>query len=368
LHQPPQKLFIPSFVEPSVLGPILVAVAALFLKAEQFILQRLSGRKTASALTLLAIAGLFGGMLIWLFPQVLDGGAAGLSPNERWLALHDHDEAMSVFTRSHGLFDVLGLIMPTVLALAAGVYAVRQTRRRRRAVALCYLGFAACGGVLSEIYARYYHHAMTTACVWLAWLWEHAKNLLVANRSYTLKVTAIFIALGPFWMVLLPATLENAPFTSHVLLFPAQLQADYFACASLPMSDYLNRHYGKDTLLLAPYAYSPQFLIQTDMIVDFVGNYPSHDKFIDNYGFFKTRSAEGARDIVARHNADLVITCRAPLLYEPDLPMSDQEFIVRLQMGYVPRWLKPVAIDVAANFVLYEVDKKYVGIPDPNER
>jgi len=360
MHQPPANLFTVSFAEPSILGVILVSCAGIFLKFEQLVLIRIQKNKVLSAIILCAASVCVGVGLVSIFPRMLDGAAAGLSPAERKMAFATHFEARHLYAVSHGWLNFLCLVMPTVMALVAGGFAFKHAHGRRRALYFCFLGFAALGGGMSEMFSRYYHHAMTTACAWLVWLWEKAKLQIRRNKNYTLYAFGVFVALGPFWMLLLPAVEKDAPVTSQILLFPAAIQIAQDPCDSLPVANYINDHYPKETNLLVPYWLSSQFLYQTDVRVDFVANYPSQDKFIDNYKFYGTQSESDARDIVAKHHVDLVTICQYPLLYNQTFPDNLQVFVALLQLGRHPNWLKPVNMNLATNYRLYEVDKSLI--------
>jgi hypothetical protein len=361
MYQPPQHFFAISFAEPSMLGVILVAVAGLFLKFEQVILLRWGKDRRITALILGLAAILTGGLLVWLFPDMLNGGAAGLSPNERKMALHEHFEALSLYAVSRNGLEFINFAMPLVIGLAAAIFAlwkVPARARRRRAVYFCYFGFAMLGAGMSCLYSRFYHHAMTSACAWMLWAWERIKSRLRKNRNYTLAAIGIFFVLGPGWVVVMPAIENNYQIDSQLLLFPASIQAVHEPCDSLSMADYINDHYPKTTLLDVPYWHSAQMLYQTDTRLDFLANYPSHDKFIDNYNFFGTRDMEEARAIAVRHGFDLVTACVNPYLYYPQLPDDKQTLIARLQAGHPPAWLRRVNTgDLNTPFLLFEIDK-----------
>jgi hypothetical protein len=361
MHQAPQNLFTISFAEPSILGAILVGTAGLFLQIEFLVLQRCGKNKTASAVLLIALVALLAGILISFFPRLLDGAAAGLSPAERKMALHEHYEAKPVYSLAHDAYEFISWHAPIVIGFAFAVLAIARSTGRRRAVHLCYFGFALTGTVMCEQFSRFYHHAMTTSCAWLLWGWEWFKTRLRRNRHYSLLALASFVAIGPFWLFLLPAIGHNAPITSQILLFPAAIQAAGDPCDSLSLADFINNHFNKDTLLDVPYWQSQQFLYQTDVRTDFLANYPSHDKFIDNYNFFGTRNMEEARLIAVRHHIDLVTACQSPFLFSNALSDGSQILMARLQGNKPPPWLKRIETPgIATNYLLYAVDKKAV--------
>jgi len=363
MHQPPAHLFDISFAEPSMLGPIIIAMAAVFFGLEHFVLTRIGHRKEASLIIIVMIAGLIAVLLATAFPQMLDGAAAGLSPVERQMALAEHYEAMPVHrvmkNMTLGVIGTLGVLMPTIIAVIVGAFAaITTTNRRRRALRIAYFGFAAFSGGMSEIFSRYMHHAMTTACVWLLWIWENITARLPRNRSFSLASLATFIVLGPLWMLLLPAFQSDAPVLSQVLLFPAKVQAVQDPCDITYITWYINEHYSKDTLLIVPNWDSSRFLYHTDVRINFVANYPSHDKFIDNENFFQTNDLSLAKNIARRHDLDLVAVCRLPMVFNRHYPMDKQLLLGLLQVSRPPAWLKPVDIsDLPGNYALYSVDK-----------
>ncbi len=360
LHQPPQNWFSISFAEPSILGAMLVGIAGGFLKVEVLVLRKWGGGRVTSALVLGGIAACSAAALVYAFPDMLNGAAAGLSPAERKMALSEHYEALSLWAVSRNFLEFINLSMPIFIGLVAGVVAVCQAQSpRRKAVSFCYLGFAALGGGMCSLFSRYYHHALTTACPWLLWAWEKLKSYLRKNKNYSLCGLGLFIAICPFWLLLLPALEMNAPVTSQILFFPAALQTVIDPCESLPLATYLNAHYDKNTLLMEPSWLSAQLLYQLDMRIDFIANYPSHDKFIDNYAFYQTTDVTQARNIAARHGLDLVVTCmqNAP---PSNLGIDDDglPFNMRMQIGHVPGWLKPVTLPFSTPYRLYAIDKK----------
>ena len=148
LQWPPAQWLDISFAQTSILGSILVGSAALFLTFEFALLHAMpTGQRVLTALILLAAAAGTGALLVFWFPDILNGAAAGLSPEERVLAFNNHPEAWTMWKESSGIVDYMGLAMPTLIALTAGIIAVRRTRsRRRRVMFLAYLGCAALGG------------------------------------------------------------------------------------------------------------------------------------------------------------------------------------------------------------------------------
>lgn len=359
MNQPPAHFFDILFGEPSILGPILIGSAALFMVIEKFILQSVRHKKT-SLILLLVIAGIIGAFLLSAFPQMRDGPAAALSPAERAMAMREHYEAYSLFKVSSNTLDFIGLVAPTVIALIAGFFALRSQGMtvRRRAVSLAYVGFTALGGFMVEMFSRFNHHALTTACPWLLWAWNKIRDQFAKNRHYSLAAFGVYIAIAPFWMFLLPAMQNNVPFLTQVLLYPARMQTMQDPCDTLNLANYINAHYSKDATLIVPNWDTSRFLYQTDVRISFVANYPSHDQFIDNENFFDTRDLDVAKDIAVRHHLDLVAVCRGPARFDQRFPIGQQMLMGLLQVKMPPPWLKLLDLDQEApgNYLLYEID------------
>ncbi|HEU0117065.1 MAG TPA: hypothetical protein VFR09_00400 [Alphaproteobacteria bacterium] len=360
IHQPPSHLLTASYVEPSILGPILLVLAGLFLSATKFGIS-FAGKRRGQSFSIMVISGVT--LLIAMvacFPEILKGPLAGLSEAEREMAKAIHYEANSVWHVSANFLEFIGLVMPSLIAIIAGIAAVRTaTNRRQRAMRFAYLGFAAFPALMEESYSRYIHHALTTACAWLLWCWQYFTDRLKKNKTYALASLAIFVALGPFWMLLLPAMQADDPIISRVLFFPAKVQQVPDACDMLYTAWYINNSYSKDTLLIVPSWDSSRFLYHTEVRLNFVAQYPSQNKFIDNDTFFETRDADQAKDIAIRHNLDLVALCRIPSAYDQGYAPANQLMEARMQTGRgLPKWLKYVDMKLPGNYVLYQVDKK----------
>jgi hypothetical protein len=273
------------------------------------------------------------------------------------MAVREHKEAGYLHKVALSIIDLISLMMPLLIAFGVGLFAIVKAKTsRRRAVAVAYFGFSTVSACMAECYARYYHHAMTTVCAWLLWLWKEVIKRLPKTRAYTLSALGLFILIGPLWMLLLPAIDSNAPFLSQVLLYPAKLQTVSDACNIVGFGDYLNTHYGKDTLLMAPGADSSRLLYHTDLKIDFLNNYPSQDRFIDNEVFFGTQDLATAKDIALRHHIDLVAVCHLASNLPPLKPGEEPMLYERLESGHSPDWLKPVNTGVPGMYRLYQVD------------
>lgn len=359
MHVPPSHFFEVSFSQPSILGPLLLAAAALYLFLQSLIIKKW-GNRIITAILLLIVAGNIACGLILAFPGILGGSLAGLSPNERILASNEHPEVWSMLRVAAGHWDYLGLIMPTVLAIGAGIWAMATTgNKRRRMMLAAFTGFAIVPGALAQIYWRYIHHAQTAACPLLLKLWQKLRGLIPKGKNYGLVSCLAFIAIGPFWMVFFPALLFNSPFMTQVAFFPAKIYTEPYSCDTLSMTDYLNKHYPPTTRINVPDWDTATFLYESNLQVDFLSNYPSHDHFIDNRTFFQTQDVEAARKIAQSHQFNLVAVC-SYIPMPPDFlasrPNRTPLFIERLKEGTQPDWLKPVFTGINTHYILYEVD------------
>jgi hypothetical protein len=369
MHLPPARWFDVSFSQPSILGPVLVAAAAMFLTLESGILQWLGKRhKALSFICVIAGAAIFGALIVCAFPKILEGPAAALSPMERQLAHNEHPEAWPMYREAINTFEYITWAMPTFIAIGAGLFAMWIARsRRRRLLYAAYFGFAALAGGMAQVFWRYVHHAMPTACAWLLWSWQKIRQRLTKNKYHALGAFAAFIALGPLWMLILPALQFDAPILSQVILYPAKIysvQNSWDSCDVLPFADYLDAHYGKETKIEVPDWDSANFLYNTHLKIDFLSNYPSHDKFIDNRIFFDTQNMDQARDVAARHGFNLVALCLIiPMSAEAmqSRPRRAPMLIETLREGHPPPWLKPIDTEASGLYRLFAVDKAAVA-------
>ena len=360
MHVPPSRFFEISFSQPSIIGPIILGSAALYLGLQYFVLRAIPHR-LVSAIFIGIFAGLIGCGLILAFPDILAGATAGLSPNERQLAHNEHPEVWSMLRVAGNGWGYLPLIAPSVIAVIAGITAMIKTgNTRRRMMYGAYAGIAAVPSGLAQIYWRYIHHAQTAVCPLLLWTWQRVRTRLPHDANFGFLSFLAFICIGPFWMVFLPALQVNAPFLTQVAFFPAKIYTEPYSCNTLSMTDYLNKHYSPDTRVNVPDWDSATFLYETNLKVDFLSNYPSHDHFIDNRAFFQTTDVEMARQIAQRHQFNLVAICTnipMPAEFFASRPNRQPIFIERLKEHSQPNWLKPVFTGIQTNYLLFEVDQ-----------
>ena len=356
LHRPPHDFFTVSFVEPSILGPILIGAAGLFSFVSSYCIQRMARYGALTGIVLLSI--ITGSILLVSFPQMLDGAAAGLSPAERAMAHREHIEARALYYAANNFIDLTSLFLPLLLAACASLWCVIKTRSpRRQPVVAFYAGFSLIGSAMAQLFSRYYHHAVVMACGWLLWLWKILTRCLPQNVNYHLFAVILFIAIGPFGMWLMPAILHNSPIDTHILLFPAKLQSAREPCGLVEMGEYLDKHYGAKTILMVPGVDSSRLLFNSQMTIDFLNNYPSQDRFIDNETFFGTQLPDVAKEIARRHKIDLVLVCRIASNLMPLAPGEEPMMFERLEAGQPPSWLKRIETQTYGLYRLYEVDK-----------
>jgi hypothetical protein len=360
MHVPPDHWLEVSFVQPSIIGPVMLAVAATFLFLQYLFLGAMKQR-WLSAIMLTMLAAIFAMMLVQAFPEILAGGTAALSPKERKLAAAEHPEVWTMLRAAAGGIDYFSLVAPFLIAVITGILALTATSsKRRRMLISAYIGFTAVPNMLAQIYWRYIHHAQTAMCPLLLLAWQYVRSRLPYNASYSILSLAAFVMIGPLWLILLPAFNANAPITSQVLFFPAKIYTEPYACDALTIADYLNKHYSPETLINVPDWDSATFVYETRLRVDFLSNYPSNDHFIDNKIFFQTQDLNMARQIAERHKFNLVTACTSIPMPEETRrtrPYRDPSMIERLAEGDVPPWLKPVSTGIETRFRLYKVDQ-----------
>ncbi|MFY9288861.1 MAG: hypothetical protein WAO98_10220 [Alphaproteobacteria bacterium] len=355
LHQPLVKLFHISFAEPSLLGPFLCALAAFFFVMAFWILTECRNKKLSFGMITI-VGGFIASALIFFFPEILQGPATALTPDERVMAFREHAEAQPLLQALESWSDYLFLTVPSLIALATAIYAIRSApTKRRKSIYIIYFSFAAFTFGMSQWISRFYHHALTTACPWLLGAWEDMKQRLLHGPAYTLSALFIFIGLIPLWTLLLPALKYNLPI-QQVLFYPAKLQMMGDACNTVAFGEYLNRHYGKNTLLMVPGADSSRLLYHSNLRIDFLNNYPSQNKFIDNLVFFATQDQKTSQQIAQAHGFDLVAVCRISMNRIPLKPGEEPMTYERLENGEPPIWLKPINTGIPG-YKLYRVDK-----------
>lgn len=371
-NQPPDKLLSISFAEPSILGPILVSAAALFF-AGQLLVLRLCGDNRNASLTLTAIiAAVIAAFLIHIFPQLLEGGAAALSPEERMLAASEHVEAMPIFRLAINKVDYLRMIMPPLLAAAYALYRMSRTPTpRRRAVLIFYLGLVALAFGMASTFSRYFHYLGLAVSPWLLSLWLASQRPLAHDDYRALKSFVLFVALGPLWLWLVPAANYNHNFGSSVLLFPAKILTEPKPCDAARITDFLNARYTADKTIIVPMYGSDRFLLHTNLHIFFLANFPSHNKFIPARLFYDTAFPDQARQIAAENNFDLVAVCTKAYTATTQSALTNQllrgrmSFGQALSAGQVPDWLRPVEIAASTPWLLFEVDKGKLSPPAP---
>lgn len=370
-NQPLDSLLTVSFAEPSILGPILIFAAALFFTVQFFILKFYGDKRWLSFAATFIGAGIIAAILIYLFPQILDGGGAALTPEERQVAADEHTEAMSLFKVAINAVDYIRMIAPPLLASGFAFYMLRKTQsERKKTIYLFYFGLVVLTFILASIYSRYFHYMGLAASPWLLLAWLTLTHSLTHDEYRALKSFGVYVALGPLWLWLVPAANFNHSFGSHVLLFPAKLQAEPRRCDTKQITDFLDRSYSQDQTIIVPMYMSDRFLLHTDLHIFFLANFPSHNKFKEAKAFYDTFSPDEAGQIVARRNIDLVAVCKnfyhvtSQSTFTNQLLKGHTKFGQMLVTGQTPDWLKPVEITGATPWLLFEVDrKKLSGTP-----
>lgn len=364
-NQPPDHWLSVSFAEPSILGPILIFAATLFFASQIFILRFFGKRKLASFI-LTTLAGLLiAFVLVRCFPQLLDGAAAALSPEERQLAAAEHQEAMTLFRLARNNIDYMRMIVPPFLAFAFGLYYLCQAKTpKNKAIGIYYLGLVLLTFGLASTFSRYFHYLGLAVSPWLLLLWLTAVDNMKRDEFRALKSFCIYFVIGPLWLWLVPAANFNQAFTSSVLLYPAKLQTEPQHCDTRAITDFIDLRYGSDKTIIVPMYKSDHFLLHTKLKIFFLANFPSQNKFIDAKAFYETGSVDEARRIVQDHAIDLAAVCTQAYLVSTRSTLTNQllkghmSFGQMLVTGQIPAWLKPVPVAAATPWMLFEVDKE----------
>lgn len=359
-YQPPDQLLSISFAEPSALGPLLVTCAAVFFAFQFVILQKYGKQKAICAVCFLVLAAALVTALLYIFPQILNGPAAALTPEERQIAAFSHTEAMPLFKVAQSKIDLLRLMMPLVIALGYAGYRLRTANRKDATLYALYLGSALVPFGMILFFSRYYHHAMMMACPWLTLALIQVWRRMPTTKAYYLNGLLAFIALGPLWTFLIPAALANAPFTSSFLLFPAKRQEKNELCDAKTISGFLNSYFNNDKVIMVPMYRSAEFLFNAQMHIFFLANFPSQNKFIPVQKFYQTRSPNEARQIIFDHNIDLIAVCKLggvhnAAMFNPALTAQASSFNQQLLDGVIPDWLTAVPVNIPTPYLLFEV-------------
>ena len=368
LNQPAGNLLHPSFAEPSITGPTLVLGGAFFLAAQFYIL-KFSGSKKYVALSFIALAGaLTAAFLIKLFPQLLDGAAAALSPEERKLAADEHQEAMTIYHLARNTMDYVRMIVPPLLALAFGLHQLRNPQTTtERSLTLFYLGLLILTFGMASIFSRYFHYLSLATSPWLLLICITAAGSMARDEYYAIKNFVLYFLIGPLWLWLVPAANFNMAFGTSVLMYPAKLQTEPQHCDTHTITNYLDLRYGNDKTIIVPMYKSDHFLLHTKMNIFFLANFPSQNKFMDAKAFYETGDIDEAKRIVTDHHIDLAAVCTQAYLVSTKSTLTNQllkghmSFGQMLVTGQVPDWLKPVDTPVSTRWLIFEVDKDKLG-------
>jgi hypothetical protein len=363
-NQPPEKLLVVSFAEPSILGPTLILTAALFFAGEWLILKYLGKKKILSLGLIAILAASIVGLLIYFFPQFLDGGAAALSPEERKLAEAEHTEAQSLLKASYDTMDYLRMAVPPFLASLLALYKIwKAPNDKLRGLYIFHLGLLLITFGMASIYSRYFHYAELTTIPWFLLLWLSGVKYFARDEFFALKSFLLYVAVGPLWLWLVPAANYNFGFGTQVLMFPARLQLEPPRCDTRGFIDFLNLRYGADKNIIVPMYTSDRFLLHSHLHIFFLANFPSQNKFMDAKTFYETFSEDQAHDIVVKNGIDLVAFCPKSPSYALQTKLTHQlignrtRFAQRLITGQVPPWLKQIDIAAQTPWYLYEVQK-----------
>jgi len=353
LHQPVESFFHVSFAEPSILSCILLSSFAIIFCAEGYILEQVRDKKN-SLFLILFVVSIVTGIIIICLPAMLDGPAAALSVAERALARKEHPEAQPLHKIVTDWADAISLYMPLVLAFIGGALAVRNAAsKRRQALTLCYFGFSTLTLGMAEIYSRLYHHALTTGSVLVLDLWRRMGRTIPRSRIRTILSVIIFTLFIPV-ATLLPDIIHGRSW-SEILFFSSKYQAVRDPCQMVVFAKFLDDHYPPETNVLIAGSESSRLLYYSHVMVDFLNNYPSQNRFIDNQVFLGTQDYEMSHQIAQRHHVDLVAVCPALMKVQPLRPGEQPMLYETLLLNQTPKWLKPIDTGLGQGYKLWSV-------------
>lgn len=362
-NQPLPKLLVISFAEPSILGPILLTFGTLFLACQYLIMKFLEDKKIISLCLILGCGAIIAIILLYLFPQMLDGGAAALSPEERQLATDEHQEAMTIWRLARNNLDYVRMVIPPLTGLVFALCQLSKTKKNDRASLLFYLGLLIFSFGMASVYSRFFHYLSLSTSPWLLHLWLTASQKFKRDEFRAIKSFSFYFLVGPLWLWLVPAANFNQAFGTSVLLYPAKIQTEPEHCDTKSFTNYLSLRYGGDKTIIVPMYKSDRFLLHTKLKIFFLANFPSGNKFIDNKMFYETGSVDEAHHIVDAHGIDLVAVCTKAYLVSARSTLTNQllkghmSFGQMLVTGNIPPWLNPISIPAVTPWLLFEVDK-----------
>jgi hypothetical protein len=223
-------------------------------------------------------------------------------------------------------------------------------------------------------FAELYSLVPATWLVWQSWDWIGAK---LKGRPRFWAEFAVFIAIAPLPVVLLPDAVRGATFYPDLLLFPVTGGAG--ACSLNNVAEYLSATdtYGnRPRVILSGINEGAELLYRTPHFV-LSAPYNVHANR-DVLDFFDAREDAPARAILKKDKVDLVLVCRhVPYFYaglgdrqsilhahfsvdktghlEIASSKDHPALIEKLVNGQAPAWLKPVELPGEKDYLLFEV-------------
>ena len=370
-HQPPSHYFDVTYFEASFLGVLLLSVALVHTVSLQWAVKFIRTQH------LFFICGAVVGCVLWAgflvqYPEMLHGGMAALSLEERALVIKETPELMPLHLVAVSLLDNVRLLAPMVIALVIGLIAVLQggINARARAKVIFYTFILALAVVLALKYSRYYHYAGLFATPLLLLGALQASMAFRRDTFHALKVALLFLGVAPLWQVLVPAAISDRSFYRDVLLFPSYSQSPTgHPCNAMNIGLFLDKNYSPNTTIIVPPYMSSKFLFHSKLNVFYLAFFPAQNKHIEANKFYQTTDPEVAHDIALRGGIDLVAVC-GPIRKDSEAAVvmspagaSPDTFDVQLRKGNAPAWLKPIDVVLYTNYLLYEVVKPSSGAP-----
>lgn len=349
---------------------VILTSAMMFCFVPPYILRKKGDLARLSVAGVIAM--LMGGVFLHFFPQLSHGPYGAIDPALESLVLGEVREAKPLWEgASTSFFFLITRLSAALIALVVGVRILLRFRwRDERFWQIGLIGLLFVGAFwLSLFYERRFLAGLglfTTMllALWLATAWQ-SLQLQSVSRVRFAKEMAVILLVGFIPAVLVPALVDSRSINKGVFLFPAYGQQNF--CDMAVLQAVLNDPSGlgsRPRTIINTISSGPELLFRTKHKVLSAPYHTNVAGNVDTTRFFATPFSFEAEEIARRHNADLVVMCRAV----PDMYMRAQTavkgadvskmptFIQILMSGKAPVWLKMVKEPRLKNFVVYEID------------
>lgn len=372
------------------------AVLCAALTAFVFIVIYGLGQHTESPslrLGLLAILGFFAVLIFALKVESVWGGPfANYESFNATTALDNINEARPLWqalsidsfnklTYWRALSTFISMLVLPLTALIVSFWNIATTKRHERGLWLLH-GIFLLSATLFTLFwqIRVGYFMQFFAIVPLTWLlvtsWQICVIKLKGRPRFWAKI-ALFIALAPLCVLLIPAAFKETKFYPDMVLFPAAHSE--ITCPLQPIAPFLNQRYqGQDVTIMSGMNEGPELLFRTPFKA-IGGNYNVSGNQ-DVFAFFNARDDKKAQALLMKWNATVILTCKniAPFLAGMGNPQfgtslflkagsdgklhltghpKNPALLEKLVNNNAPNWLKPVEIPGNSDYFLYEVAK-----------